>query len=581
MQSINIKKLRYRIPFVIIVSAMFMIGVSYFVSASLVKQETISRVELELRDRLYFLQNAYELFIQNGDTEKSQSLISSMISEPDLLIFLYVDKDGKIKNANTLSSRGENVFVLHAEIEPEFINASIKSRLIKTRLDNKQNYIVGIAPVCEASLVSTQTKCGFIYFKIDTQYHIANAKKLLYLEAVVISLGMFLIALVLMYYLYFWITKRFNILAEGLSLFASGNRSSRIVMDGEDEFFHISMRVNELFSKLEEDESELKRRQQELDAVFNTVVDGIVIIDAQGVIYDCNPAVTRLLDYEKHEMLGQNVKMLMPPPYAEEHDQYLHNYMTTHVSKIIGKGREVEAQRKGGDVFPIALAVGEMLFDGRSMFVGVIRDVSEQKHLQAALVKANELLFRSNLQLKNTAKTDGLTGLANRRHFDYVLNEEINRAVRHKSYLSLLMCDVDFFKKYNDSYGHQAGDDCLREIAGLLETSFKRSGELPARYGGEEFAVIIPGVEPDVVRRTAEQFCHTVYEHNIAHNTSLVAERVTMSIGMASLVDGSFMDAKRLISQADAALYQAKEQGRNRLVVYQSTGVSGTTLTDE
>lgn len=564
-----ITSLRFRIPLLIISSSLVMVGVSYFASAAYIKKETIEHVDSNLRNRLYFLQSAFEWLVRNDGFERSQSLISGMVSEPDLMVLLYADAEGTIRVSNTLSTRGENVFSQHTEIDDKYVSRIIGAKLIDSRLHSKGEYLDGMAPVCPKLLGADGNGCGFIYYKIDVKYHIANAENLLYLQAIIISIGMIMVGLAVVLLLYFWITKRFQILSVGLKEFASGKHTARIYVAGKDEIYKIAQGLNRLFSRVEEDELELKKRQEELDAVFNTVVDGIVIIDDKGIVYDCNPAVSKLFGYEKHEMLGHSVNMLMPEKYLEKHDQYIDNYLNSRISKIIGKGREVEAVRKGGGGFPIEIAVSEMLVDGNSMFAGVIRDVSEQKQLQATLIKTNELLFQSNLQLKNTANTDGLTGLANRRHFDHVLSEELNRSTRHNSELTLLMCDVDFFKNYNDSYGHQAGDDCLREIAGVLATSFKRSGELPARYGGEEFAVIIPGLSIDKARESAELLCRALSEQNIPHDTSSVAECVTVSIGMASLVHDVTVDARDFISYADEALYQAKELGRNQVVAYQ------------
>ena len=179
----------------------------------------------------------------------------------------------------------------------------------------------------------------------------------------------------------------------------------------------------------------------------------------------------------------------------------------------------------------------------------------------AELEKAMEALHRMAVE-------DGLTGLANRRRFNEVIEDEIRRAHRNGTALSLLMCDVDFFKRYNDAYGHQGGDDCLRMVGKVFREVFKRAGELPARYGGEEFAAVLPGVAGDQALQAGERLRQAITERNLPHKGSDVAPHVTLSIGIcaiASLED--HMTSDWFIARADEALYQSKSSGRNRVTV--------------
>lgn len=177
----------------------------------------------------------------------------------------------------------------------------------------------------------------------------------------------------------------------------------------------------------------------------------------------------------------------------------------------------------------------------------------------AELEKAMEALHR-------LAVEDTLTGLANRRRFNDAMEEEIRRARRGRTALSLLMCDVDFFKRYNDAYGHQGGDDCLRMVGAVMRDVFKRAGELPARYGGEEFTVILPGVAKEQATRMGERLRKAIADRAMPHKGSDVAPCVTISIGIATaseLADG--IDADWFVARADDALYKSKANGRNRV----------------
>ena len=179
----------------------------------------------------------------------------------------------------------------------------------------------------------------------------------------------------------------------------------------------------------------------------------------------------------------------------------------------------------------------------------------------AELEKAMETLHRMAVE-------DTLTGLANRRRFNDVIDEEIRRARRNKTPMSLLMCDVDFFKRYNDHYGHQGGDDCLRMVGAIMREVFKRAGELPARYGGEEFAVVLPGTNSEQAKRAGERLCHAIADRAMPHKGSDVAPHVTLSIGVSTaLVIEEDTNSDWFVAQADEALYKSKANGRNQVTV--------------
>lgn len=170
-------------------------------------------------------------------------------------------------------------------------------------------------------------------------------------------------------------------------------------------------------------------------------------------------------------------------------------------------------------------------------------------------------------ELHRLATLDGLTQVANRRRFDEYLVQEWQRAERERLPLALILCDVDYFKRYNDTYGHQAGDDCLRQVAGAIQCAAKRQADLVARYGGEEFAVILPQTRLDGALKVAETIRSELARLEIPHADSLVSESVTVSIGIALVVPNSRTDHDELIVKADQALYEAKSQGRDRIIL--------------
>lgn len=174
----------------------------------------------------------------------------------------------------------------------------------------------------------------------------------------------------------------------------------------------------------------------------------------------------------------------------------------------------------------------------------------------------------ANQELGRLATLDGLTQVANRRKFDDYLESQWREARREQSYLGIILCDVDHFKNYNDSYGHLAGDDCLKLVAQAINQVVKRPDDLVARYGGEELAVILPRTALNGAAHIAEAIRRQVYKLQIPHNASTAADVVTLSLGIASFIPQAEQNPQDLVNQADKALYQAKAAGRNRLALY-------------
>ncbi|MEG5055603.1 MULTISPECIES: diguanylate cyclase domain-containing protein [unclassified Microcoleus] len=196
----------------------------------------------------------------------------------------------------------------------------------------------------------------------------------------------------------------------------------------------------------------------------------------------------------------------------------------------------------------------------------------------AIAIKQAELyqqLQAANLKLERLATSDALTQLANRRRFDQYLEMEWRRQAREQTPMSLILCDIDSFKSYNDTYGHQGGDECLRQVAGAIANAVNRPADLVARYGGEEFAVILPNTSIQGAVIVAEHIQLTIAALQVPHAGSQVSEYVTLSLGVASIVPASESGAEILIAAADQALYQAKRLGRDRIQLYQPDPAAG------
>ncbi len=167
--------------------------------------------------------------------------------------------------------------------------------------------------------------------------------------------------------------------------------------------------------------------------------------------------------------------------------------------------------------------------------------------------------------LQKLSVTDPLTGLANRRCFHEFLEREWQRGLRNGTYLGIVLCDIDFFKCYNDHYGHQQGDVCLQNVASALQKALMRSADLVARYGGEEFVAVLPETDEDGTYNVAKRMRASVEELALPHAASKVTDHVTISVGAVSAIPNDSFTSAQLVSAADKALYSAKENGRNRV----------------
>jgi len=193
-----------------------------------------------------------------------------------------------------------------------------------------------------------------------------------------------------------------------------------------------------------------------------------------------------------------------------------------------------------------------------------IRAMQRIIQMRTSLVVLARKLDIANQELKRLSASDGLTGIPNRRLFDEYIAREWRRARRNTGSIALMMCDVDHFKNFNDTYGHQAGDDCLRRVAAALQTVMERAADIVARYGGEEFAVVLPETEIAGALFMAEKIRQAIQDLEIPHRASPHGV-ITLSIGVAAIVPNEHMTHDELIQAADRALYQAKHGGRDRI----------------
>ena len=295
-----------------------------------------------------------------------------------------------------------------------------------------------------------------------------------------------------------------------------------------------------------------QNQSQRLEQIVNNVIDGIMEITSTGIIQLVNPAIERLFGYKAEELYLTNFTDLLAEPFASQYSEQLMKRNTEYAVFNEQKIIEIIGKRKNGKPFPIEFTIVKMPSD-EIIYLVVIRDITEHKDKEE--------------KLRHLSYIDPLTQLANRRRFDESFPREWMRSQRNNKPLAFIMIDIDFFKQYNDTYGHLAGDVCLTTISNLIQNNIKRPGDTIARIGGEEFALILPDTDSKGAVKIAKQLRDSVKDLSIAHGTSIY-EVVTISLGIAVCSDkkqsGSY---KILYSLADKALYQAKNSGRNTYVL--------------
>ena len=308
-------------------------------------------------------------------------------------------------------------------------------------------------------------------------------------------------------------------------------------------------------------DAEAERRNAEARQRFRVLAehstDLIVAVDADLVIRFASQSATTLLDIVPEELHGRTLAELLAP---EDRAGFIARHFM-HASRRGSTGTDLfRALRRDGSALWIEARVVLLpAGNGLGDYLVTLRDAERRKQSELALGQANA-------ELSQLASTDALTGLANRRMFDATLRKEWFRALRDGSPLALLMIDIDHFKPLNDRYGHQAGDAYLAAVAGVIERSVRRAGDLAARYGGEEFAIVLPGTAAAGALETAESIRRAVMS---ASFDTIVRDGppITVSIGAAATVPIAGAGAATLLHSADAALYQAKRSGRNRVEI--------------
>ncbi len=307
-----------------------------------------------------------------------------------------------------------------------------------------------------------------------------------------------------------------------------------------------------------------------LDSVLGAMSMGVIVLDSERRVMVWNAWMANTSGQPSSAAVGQDLFALWPELQGKRVDGAVRQALRDNFPSIL-------SQTLHKAPFPLFVNAAARAADERMQQAVAITPLEApglprlcliQVHDVSMAVNREKLLRDQALELRSQTFSDGLTGIANRRHFDVAMEKELRRAKRSGAPLSLMMLDIDAFKPYNDHYGHQRGDACLVTVAGALAAMLQRPADLIARYGGEEFAVILPDMDATKGLAMAEAMRARVASLALPHAFSENAEHITISVGVATHNGTDDGDISTLLGAADRALYMAKRGGRNRVVAH-------------
>ncbi len=339
------------------------------------------------------------------------------------------------------------------------------------------------------------------------------------------------------------------LIPEWRSLFLFGVLSILLIMAGAC-FYWATAKVNRT-----EAEKTIFENEEKFQRVTQTMDDAVIMIDENDIIQFWSDSGNRMLGYSAKETLGRRLhEIVFQHSALADGPKKTLNFHKKAPKDRSAQIMEANAVRKDGTGLPVEISIMPLVQNGKQLAVGIVKDLSDKK-------KAEE----EKKDLFELSTTDGLTGLANRRFFDEVLQDEYTRHSRSGGDLSLIFIDIDHFKALNDTYGHINGDHSLQRVAQVLGTCAHRRSDLVARYGGEEFACILPETGNYSAVKLAKKIQKEIVSLAIPNQGSSVAPYLTVSIGIATVSCTFDQSAEYILSQADKQLYAAKESGRNRI----------------
>ncbi len=550
--------------------------------------------EMQLLRVVEGLKGPAETFVAMKNPEGLQHLVDETAEGADIELVVLFDPAGVVIASNKKKWIGQPMAAMHPEDLTENDIAALEKAFAggySVYYDPDDMQYCCVMPIDEGTAGP-----GSIFISMDLGSFAAESAE----SAVRIALASLLVAaligITIFYLLRGRITRRIMDVSSTAAAIARGDLEARTQVRGTDEIGRLAASFNTLADETEKQKNHLEEmveiRVRELSGLYSVVEATSQSLDLDTMLPIVLKQVLRIMGVEQGCVLLREdktdaLRLVAHHGFAPESVQELEGLRPGEgfAGAVMARNRTIRTgdaaaekdvvvlpglEREGiRSVLAAPIAFGQKSLGAITVYSRQTDRFSENEEellgsigAQVGVAVENSLLYARTLEL---TREDGLTGLANRRHLDQMIDRELSRGLRTADMLSFLMCDVDFFKRYNDRYGHAEGDVCLKRVAAALRESFKRASDLPARYGGEEFSVIIPNTPPEHVLLLAEALRQRLEKEAIPHESSDIAPVVTVSIGVVSAPITRDRDRAWYIKQADDALYRSKAEGRNRV----------------
>ena len=555
MPSRLVSKLRYKI--LALIGLVLVAGLVALTLFFLHEQENtiIEQNQRALHKLTESVIRSMEVLMLEGHSTIMRDYASKLREAPDAIDFRVVRIDGTEAfkdNRTTLEVNrqlGERRFSVREETEPELVFPPGHKYFARARQGEEAVAYEEYSPTGQRMLtfldpVLTQSRCGECHDRKEKVRGIIKVTTSLEPvdEAIrrerqqsffVLAISIGLILLPMGYLMGRSVVRPIEEVTRAMAHVAGGHLDQTVPVRGQDEISHMAANFNEMAAELRLTHTGLQQEQDKLTTVILGSGEGIVVTGPDGQIVLVNPAAAELLGRDAGQIAREPLERLLgepefirqrlaDPEHKAEIVPYNHRYLLINAATI----RNDAGQITGSAV--------------------LLRDVTDQQRLED--------------ELRRQSTTDGLTGLYNRRFLDERIRYEYDRSLRYQQPLSVLMFDIDHFKRFNDEHGHERGDEVLRRVGATLKSTL-REQDFPCRYGGEEFVGILPHTSSDAAAAVGERL------RQIIAGLDIDGSRVTISLGLATLPMAAMDSPERLIKTADFALYEAKRDGRNRLVV--------------
>lgn len=555
-----------------------------------VKTDLFQNTELQLLRIVEGIAKPVEIFLRTKDYDSLHDLIENTSNGADIELIVVFDTMARVVACNKPKWLGKDLYAMHPEDVTKKDIAAVQKAInggYVVYYDKDDNQYCLAIPVYNGSGVGGAIHLSLDRSNLQTQIKEKTAK--IFIISILISL---VTGIVLYYLLHALLTKRIKTVAASAERLAAGDMSARADVAGTDEISYLATSFNLLGEEITNWRTNLEEmvisRVKELQTLYEVAYTISRSLDFKTVLREVLDLVLGAMNEQKGMVIlagdeGDTFSLVSQRGLSAEAvgrvsrtkmgEGWINEIITGNKAKRFSTGDGYMPENLAGIAQDGVKSILAVPISARGVAFGVITVFSSRKEKftddeesllstignQVAVAAENARLYERTLEL---AREDGLTGLANRRHLMDLLIQEVGRACRYEMPLSILMLDLDRFKRFNDTYGHLKGDELLREFGNILKNSI-RSTDIAGRYGGEEFSVILTNTSLKGAIVIAERIRKFVETLKITVNKDVPPQGITVSIGIAELAPGETHED--LLAAADAALYRAKEGGRNRL----------------